>query len=75
MGQNLVLDDGCVVVDKNFLDGHGRHLGGERKPHAPSTLHDTRAFCLHISHLPKVFASKAVSCVQENGYFSSSKFK
>lgn len=30
MGQNLILDNGCVVVDKNFLDGHSRHLE-ERK--------------------------------------------
>lgn len=26
MGQNLILDNGCVVVDKNFLDGHSWHL-------------------------------------------------
>lgn len=55
MGQNLVLDDGRVVVDKNFLDSHGRHLGGERKMYATSTRRDTGAFCLHISHFPKAF--------------------
>lgn len=49
MGQNLVLDDGRVVVDKNFLDSHGRHLGGERKMYATSTRRDTGATSQRLS--------------------------
>lgn len=26
MGQDFILDDGCVVIDKHLLDSHSRHL-------------------------------------------------
>lgn len=26
VGQDLILDDGCVVIDKHLLYSHGRHL-------------------------------------------------
>lgn len=26
MGQDFILDDGCVVIDKHLLYSHGRHL-------------------------------------------------